>query len=144
MSDTAKDFIKLCLTRDPTKRPTCLDLLNHPWFNEPHRHLDGHADVPEEPSDLLPYVQQASVERASFLFTCSCCSVKIESWLVVTDRRAVELRRNPSASAPAYLSSSAHKLLEDLIVYTKESEEVRRRECPFFFAYLLYRYCTLG
>jgi calcium/calmodulin-dependent protein kinase I len=29
VSDTAKDFVRACLTLDPTKRPTAKDLLEH-------------------------------------------------------------------------------------------------------------------
>lgn len=31
-SDEARDFIKQCLIRDPEERPSCADLLKHPWF----------------------------------------------------------------------------------------------------------------
>ncbi|CAG9467498.1 unnamed protein product [Pedinophyceae sp. YPF-701] len=37
VSDACKDFIRLCLTADPAQRPTCTELLLHPW-------VSGHAN----------------------------------------------------------------------------------------------------
>jgi serine/threonine protein kinase len=31
-SKTAKEFFRLCLTRDPSQRPSARDLLLHPFF----------------------------------------------------------------------------------------------------------------
>ncbi|XP_039062501.1 serine/threonine-protein kinase 10-like isoform X2 [Hibiscus syriacus] len=41
LSKDAQDFIELCLQRDPTTRPTALQLLQHPfiqylWWNQPN------------------------------------------------------------------------------------------------------------
>lgn len=32
VSDTAKEFVRACLTVDPTNRPTAAELLDHPWL----------------------------------------------------------------------------------------------------------------
>ncbi len=32
-SDEIKDFVKTCLQKDPTKRPTASELLHHPFVN---------------------------------------------------------------------------------------------------------------
>jgi len=33
ISEPAKDFIKKCLTIDPSKRPSVEELRSHPWFS---------------------------------------------------------------------------------------------------------------
>jgi serine/threonine protein kinase len=50
VSDTAKQFVKSCLTIDPSNRPTSDELLNHPWLK------DG---ASTKNVDLLPNVKSA-------------------------------------------------------------------------------------
>jgi calcium/calmodulin-dependent protein kinase I len=50
VSDTAKQFVKSCLTIDPSNRPTSDELLNHPWLK------DG---ASTKNIDLLPNVKSA-------------------------------------------------------------------------------------
>ena len=33
LSENSKNFIKLCLNKDPNKRPSAVEALGHPWFN---------------------------------------------------------------------------------------------------------------
>jgi serine/threonine protein kinase len=47
LSETCKDFIKKCLTRDPDERPDASELLNHPFLNE----MDGE-EIPVDIEDL--------------------------------------------------------------------------------------------
>ena len=56
VSDVAKDFVKRCLTVDPSSRITAKEALKHPW-------LEGVADKDE---DLLPNVRKAFNARKSF------------------------------------------------------------------------------
>lgn len=35
LSDEAKEFMQCCLKENPSKRATCLQLLNHAWLNGP-------------------------------------------------------------------------------------------------------------
>lgn len=34
VSDLARDFVRCCLTVDPTNRPTSAELLQHPWLKQ--------------------------------------------------------------------------------------------------------------
>ena len=48
VSDTAKDFVRECLTIDPVQRPTAIELMNHPWmldFREKLRSYEEEASV---------------------------------------------------------------------------------------------------
>lgn len=55
VSDSARDFIRQCLTIDQHKRPTADGILNHPWLKEEHIGVtdDGRH------RDLLPHVRKA-------------------------------------------------------------------------------------
>lgn len=57
VSETAKQFVRDCLTIDPTNRPTANELLNHPWL----RDVEATKDEPAEAKgvDLLPNVKAA-------------------------------------------------------------------------------------
>jgi hypothetical protein len=63
VSDTAKDFVRACLTVDPTNRPTAAELLGHPWLKtaEPTTPVDKGVD-------LLPSVKSAFNAKK----TCEC------------------------------------------------------------------------
>ena len=52
VSETAKEFIKCCLTVNPSKRPTAQDMLDHKWLSSEHR-----VAVSAAP-DLLPQVKK--------------------------------------------------------------------------------------
>lgn len=54
VSLTARDFIKRCLTIDPTARPTAHEALSHPWIaNDAAAKSEG-----DEGKDLLPVVKK--------------------------------------------------------------------------------------
>jgi serine/threonine protein kinase len=57
VSDTAKDFVRTCLTIDPTKRPTAEEMLKHKWLadTEPHYVEDKEGNM----TNLLPHIQKA-------------------------------------------------------------------------------------
>lgn len=57
VSETARQFVRNCLTVDPTHRPTVDDLLNHPWL----RDVEMSKGEPAEAKgvDLLPTVKAA-------------------------------------------------------------------------------------
>eukprot|EP00941_MAST-03F_sp_MAST-3F-sp1_P000958 g958.t1 len=43
ISEDAKDLIRLCCHKDPMERPTCAEILSHPWFqrSDGDKHLHG-------------------------------------------------------------------------------------------------------
>ena len=57
VSETAKDFVRTCLTIDPLARPTAAKALEHKWLADetPHFVLDSAGG----PADLLPGVKKA-------------------------------------------------------------------------------------
>ncbi len=57
VSETAKDFVRECLTIDPTSRPTAEEALNHKWLAdaEPHFVQDQQGNM----TNLLPQIQKA-------------------------------------------------------------------------------------
>ncbi|PPQ70548.1 hypothetical protein CVT26_013135 [Gymnopilus dilepis] len=60
VSETAKDFVRTCLTLDPVQRPTAAQALQHKWLasEEPHFVPDPTRED-GGPADLLPNVMKA-------------------------------------------------------------------------------------
>ncbi|TFK20624.1 CAMK/CAMK1 protein kinase [Coprinopsis marcescibilis] len=58
VSDTAKDFVKYCLTTDPVKRPTATQALAHKWLADTEPHFVANP-TDGTPADLLPNVKRA-------------------------------------------------------------------------------------
>jgi calcium/calmodulin-dependent protein kinase I len=69
VSDIAKQFVKDCLTIDPSNRPTSTELLNSAWLKD----KTASRDV-----DLLPNVKSAFNAKK----TCECLAV---IWLDFAD-----------------------------------------------------------
>jgi serine/threonine protein kinase len=70
VSKTARDFVKKCLTVDPSRRPTVEQLLKHKWLANATSHIV--ADPAVQPVNLLLSVQKELVTRKTrewaFLF----------------------------------------------------------------------------
>lgn len=64
VSDTAKDFVRTCLTIDPASRPTAEEALRHKWLAdvEPHYVEDKEGKM----TNLLPHIQKAFDARKTF------------------------------------------------------------------------------
>jgi len=60
VSETAKDFVRTCLTLDPTKRPTAKQALQHPWLADKEPHFVPDMQRDGKPMDLLPNVMKAA------------------------------------------------------------------------------------
>jgi serine/threonine protein kinase len=66
VSDTAKDFVRACLTIDPASRPTAEEALRHRWLasDEPHYVEDERGQM----TNLLPQIQRGFDAKK----TCTC------------------------------------------------------------------------
>lgn len=106
VSDTAKDFVRECLTIDPASRPTADEVLRHRWLasSEPH----GVQDASGNMANLLPQIQKAFDARKTF-------------------RKAVfsMMAMKRMSTLAAGLSPGARALGKDIEQYKEESEKVR-------------------
>ncbi|OJT03669.1 Calcium/calmodulin-dependent protein kinase type I [Trametes pubescens] len=67
VSDTAKDFVRMCLTIDPTSRPTAAEMLGHKWLASDQRHFVPDPASPSGgPTNLLPHIQKAFDAKKTF------------------------------------------------------------------------------
>ncbi|KAF9788113.1 Pkinase-domain-containing protein [Thelephora terrestris] len=62
VSDTAKEFIKCCLTINPVKRPSAQDMLAHKWLSSEHYVTDSTGAA----ADLLPQVKKNFDAKKTF------------------------------------------------------------------------------
>ena len=70
VSDTAKDFVRECLTIDPTSRPTAAEALKHKWLASEEPHFVPDPESPSgRPTNLLPNIRKAFDAKK----TCTCC-----------------------------------------------------------------------
>jgi calcium/calmodulin-dependent protein kinase I len=78
VSQTAKNFVKECLTVDPTKRPNAAKLLEHPWLADEMPHFVPDPESPSGgPTDLLPLIQKRLDARTR----CKCLTHTIYYWI---------------------------------------------------------------
>lgn len=56
VSQTARDFVRKCLTVDPAERPTSEEALEHRWLADDSPHFVENAQG--NPTNLLPYIQK--------------------------------------------------------------------------------------
>ncbi|EJU01241.1 kinase-like protein [Dacryopinax primogenitus] len=67
VSDTAKNFIRTCLTIDQNKRPTAKQCLQHPWLADKKAHfVPDPSSALGTPIDLLPQVRKNFDARKTF------------------------------------------------------------------------------
>ncbi|KAI0089645.1 kinase-like domain-containing protein [Irpex rosettiformis] len=104
VTDTAKDFVRTCLTIDPTKRPTAEEMLNHKWLadTQPHYVEDKEGNM----TNLLPQIQKAFDARKTF-------------------RKAVlsMMAMKRMSILASQLSPQAKKLGDNIAQYKEESEK---------------------
>ncbi|KAG6329238.1 hypothetical protein ID866_9852 [Astraeus odoratus] len=103
VSDTAKDFVRTCLTVDPDARPIAEQALQHPWLIAgvpPYVERDG------QPADLLPHVRKAFDARKTFRKTV---------FGIIAIKRM--------ATLASHLSPEHQKFSDELFKYKQESEK---------------------
>jgi len=66
VSETAKDFVRRCLTVNPAKRPTAQDMLEHEWLSSKVPHLvtnnGGVANLPQVENTNITPSQTSPIE----------------------------------------------------------------------------------
>ena len=67
VTETAKDFVRTCLTIDPTKRPTAEEMLDHKWLSDSQPHFVE--DKEGNMTNLLPHIQRAFDARKTCKFS---------------------------------------------------------------------------
>jgi serine/threonine protein kinase len=95
VSTTAKEFVTVCLTVDPAKRPTADESLQHKWLADEEPHF-----VPDPtrsdggPADLLPNVKKAfNAKKLWRKATSTIRAVNRMATLVNVDNKAVNMRK---------------------------------------------------
>jgi len=105
VSETARQFVRDCLTIDPASRPTAEEALNHVWLASPHFVPDPNSPT-GGPKDLLPQMQKAFNAKKTFR-------------KAVLSMMAV---RRMSLATNHLTSEQANKLGEEVHQFKKESE----------------------
>ena len=60
VSETAKSFVRECLTIDPTSRPTAAEALQHKWLASEQPYFVPDPESPSgRPTNLLPNIRKA-------------------------------------------------------------------------------------
>ncbi|KAF7366323.1 Protein kinase domain-containing protein [Mycena sanguinolenta] len=85
VSETARDFVQMCLTVDPARRPTAAEALEHRWLVSATPHFVTDPFSPTGgPADLLPHVKKALTAKrtrklADFGIRAICERAKIQA-----------------------------------------------------------------
>ncbi|KAF7366335.1 Pkinase-domain-containing protein [Mycena sanguinolenta] len=112
VSDTARDFVRACLTIDPEKRPTADECLGHKWLASTTPHF---VSTPSGgPTDLLPHVKKAfnaklAWKKAAFSIKALHRMTLLASGQHPLGKEAAEL----SESVRQYKEESAQEVMED-------------------------------
>ena len=130
VSETARDFVRACLTVDAKQRPTAEQLLKHKWLADlkPHFVPDPNSTT-GEPTDLLPQVRKHFDARKTCEcspchplrcgeLTCACASTPSVRRAILSVAAARRFSVGPK------LDSSKAQLAETLKEYKKFAEDV--------------------
>jgi len=130
VSDTAKDFIRECLTIDPRNRPTAAECLKHKWLSDSTPHFVPDPESPSGgPTDLLPHVKKAF--NAKQLWRKAGFSIRALArmqTMVVSHSDAQEF----SANVQKYKEESEKEIMEDASIMHHhnlvDSEELKKTD----------------
>ncbi|PSR75650.1 hypothetical protein PHLCEN_2v8941 [Hermanssonia centrifuga] len=108
VSEAAKDFIRECLTIDPTSRPTAEEALKHKWLADTESHfvLDQQGNM----KNLLPHIQKAFDAKKTFRNA-------------VFSVMATKLERMSALASAKQLSPETSAFGADIVQYMEESEK---------------------
>ncbi|KAJ6562447.1 kinase-like domain-containing protein [Mycena capillaripes] len=115
VSDTARDFVQVCLTVDPNHRPTAAEALEHRWLASSTPHFVPDPFNPSGgPTDLLPQVKRAfnaksAWKKAGFGIRAINRMAALASSGDRMSKAAVEL----SANVQRFKEESAQEVMED-------------------------------
>jgi len=105
LSDLGINFIKQCLTIDPIKRPTAVELMDHPWMLEFREALQQYeeAEIGTSPPTDMP--MDNSFESAS-----------VARQAAILKMKEVELIQCASPTTSVLETPSESESLEDLVM----------------------------
>ncbi|KAF7342148.1 Pkinase-domain-containing protein [Mycena venus] len=112
VSDTARDFVRACLTIDPERRPTAAECLEHKWLASTTPHF---VSTPSGgPTDLLPHVKKAfnaklTWKKAAFSIKALHRMTALAGGQHPLGKAAAELSEN----VRQYKEESAQEVMED-------------------------------
>ncbi|KAF5345866.1 hypothetical protein D9756_011196 [Leucocoprinus leucothites] len=120
VSDTAKDFVRYCLTIDPAKRPTAGEALAHKWLADEKPHFVTRDGLP---ADLLPHVKKAfNAKQAWRKAAFSITAVRRMTTLASQSTPNAE-QQELRAEVDKYKEESAKEALEDASITHQHNEE---------------------
>ena len=80
VSETARDFVRMCLTADPNKRPTAKQALEHKWLASETPHFVADPESPTGgPKDLLPTIRKGFNAKK----TCELLPLNVDSLFIL-------------------------------------------------------------
>lgn len=124
VSETAREFIKLCLTVNPAKRPSAQDMLEHKWLSSetPYCVTDSTGGA----TDLLPQVKKNFDAKKTCKSRFQLFDDRFSSAFLHTVRKAVfTMMAMKRMTTLASLSPGAEDFNRNLLQYKEESEKVR-------------------
>ncbi|KAF7319266.1 Calcium calmodulin dependent protein [Mycena chlorophos] len=107
VSETAKDFVRACLTIDPEQRPTAKEALEHKWLASATPHFVS--SPTGGPADLLPHVKKAFDAK--------------KQWKKLAHGFRAARHMSHLAGVTHPLGQEAHELSENVRQYKEESEK---------------------
>ncbi|KAF9447047.1 Pkinase-domain-containing protein [Macrolepiota fuliginosa MF-IS2] len=120
VSETAKDFVRTCLTSDPANRPTAAQALEHKWLADEKPHFVQRADG--GPADLLPHVKKAfnakqAWRKAAFSITA------VRRMATLANQQPHTTAQELRAELDKYKEESEKEVMEDVSITHHHNQE---------------------
>ncbi|KAJ7477694.1 Pkinase-domain-containing protein [Mycena latifolia] len=107
ISDAARNFIKMCLTVDPTHRPTATEALQHKWLAPPPPYSESDSS---SPTDLLPQIKKAF--NAKLAWKKAAVSIQALNRMSALARGTASTSAALAEKVRQYQAESAQEVLE--------------------------------